>query len=318
MTIKEITMAGKKFHINPETGRPNQCTATVRDCKYAVNGEMPEHYDSKEEAQKAVEKTLSKEFGNVSSVKKGAKKQKEFNEPTTISVKGYGQNAWIGSKRNAHNEKENGYLSAKDISTNVRQDIKEAVAAGYLPKELKYSTVLDKYAGGFSVRTRISGLGSVYKTHDYDPQKRRYDLKPEYQEIVEKVNKIHDSWNYDDSNMSADYFNRGFYGDVRVITPYEEKYNDYQKSLNNLNKIAKNSSVESDEYKEAEKEYYEKLHDTIKTKELEVELFTTAEQLKKKPDGELYDAIEEKAEAKAELTVINAKKKQAERLANRR
>ena len=309
-------MAGKKFHINPETGRPNQCTATVRGCKYAVDGEVPEHYDSKEEAQKASEKIFSNKYGDTSTLVKQSKTKKNqstFEEPTIIPIKGYSQNSWIGSKRAAYKEKENGYLSAKNISTNIRQDIKEAVAAGYLPKGLKYSTVLDKYSGGFSIRTRISGLGSVYKTHDYDHQRRQYCLKPEYQEIVEKVNKIHNGWNYDDSDMSTDYFNRGFYGDVRAITPYEEKYNDYQKSLNNLNKIAENSSVESDEYKDAEKDYYEKLHDAIKTNELEIELFTTAEKLQKKPDEKLYNAIEDKAETKAELVVINAKKKQAER-----
>lgn len=46
----------KKYHINPETGRPNQCTATVRGCAYAQGDLIPEHYDSKEEAQLAYEK----------------------------------------------------------------------------------------------------------------------------------------------------------------------------------------------------------------------------------------------------------------------
>lgn len=46
-----------KYHINYETGRPNKCTATVRNCKYAVDGKMPEHYETKEEAKLAYERS---------------------------------------------------------------------------------------------------------------------------------------------------------------------------------------------------------------------------------------------------------------------
>lgn len=49
-----------KYHINPETGRPNQCTASIRHCKYAVNGVIPEHYQTKEEARTAYEEKMSK------------------------------------------------------------------------------------------------------------------------------------------------------------------------------------------------------------------------------------------------------------------
>lgn len=59
-----------KFHINPETGRAGQCTATIKDCRYAVNGEIPEHYDSKEEAHVAYEKTMSDKNLMLTSFKK--------------------------------------------------------------------------------------------------------------------------------------------------------------------------------------------------------------------------------------------------------
>lgn len=60
----------KKYHINPETGRPNQCTATVRGCKYAQGDLIPEHYDSKEEAQGAYEKKMNEEQGQTKSLSK--------------------------------------------------------------------------------------------------------------------------------------------------------------------------------------------------------------------------------------------------------
>lgn len=61
-----------KYHINPETGRPNQCTATVRGCKYSTNGEMPEHYDSKDEARAAYENQ------NQDKTVKSLKKEKDY------------------------------------------------------------------------------------------------------------------------------------------------------------------------------------------------------------------------------------------------
>ena len=81
---KENIMAGKKYHINPETGRPNQCTATVRGCKYAVDGEMPEHYDSKEDARKAYEKIAAQEYGEVKSLSKN-----NGNSESALKVEGF-------------------------------------------------------------------------------------------------------------------------------------------------------------------------------------------------------------------------------------
>lgn len=49
-----------KFHINPETGKAGKCTATVQDCKYAVNGTVPEHYENEEQAHKAFESIMKK------------------------------------------------------------------------------------------------------------------------------------------------------------------------------------------------------------------------------------------------------------------
>lgn len=42
-----------RYHINPETGNPNICTAKVK-CKFtSEDGVTPPHYDSKSEAEKA-------------------------------------------------------------------------------------------------------------------------------------------------------------------------------------------------------------------------------------------------------------------------
>lgn len=58
-----------RYHISPTTGRPNQCTATVRACP--VGGES-EHYASKEEARGAYEKTMNAAVGVAPSTTKKA------------------------------------------------------------------------------------------------------------------------------------------------------------------------------------------------------------------------------------------------------
>lgn len=54
------------YHINPDTGRPNLCRASIRECRYGST----EHFDSKQEAQTHSENQLTKEFGSVSTLTK--------------------------------------------------------------------------------------------------------------------------------------------------------------------------------------------------------------------------------------------------------
>lgn len=71
-----------KYHINPETGRANQCKATVQSCKFAVDGQIPQHYETKIEAKQAYEKQGEKEFGVTNSLSK-PKKEKIQKLPNT-------------------------------------------------------------------------------------------------------------------------------------------------------------------------------------------------------------------------------------------
>lgn len=60
-----------KYHINPETGRPNICNPEKTSiCKYTVDGKQPEHYQSKDDAKNAYEKIGKKEFGATSTLQK--------------------------------------------------------------------------------------------------------------------------------------------------------------------------------------------------------------------------------------------------------
>lgn len=55
------------YHINPETGRPNICRASIRECRY---GASSDHFETKHDAQQHAEKQMSEAFGNVSTLKK--------------------------------------------------------------------------------------------------------------------------------------------------------------------------------------------------------------------------------------------------------
>lgn len=69
-----------KFHINPETGRPNQCTAKIK-CRFGAD---TKHYASKDEARVGYEKdmkeqTLSKSLKKSEQHSKNMKRQAAYN-----------------------------------------------------------------------------------------------------------------------------------------------------------------------------------------------------------------------------------------------
>ena len=71
----------RRYHINPKTGRPNICRAqTPERCEYAKGDDIPEHYDTKEEAREAYAKSMSDQ--TVSTVTAGAKGTTE--EPRAV------------------------------------------------------------------------------------------------------------------------------------------------------------------------------------------------------------------------------------------
>ena len=62
-----------RYHVNPETNRPNICRAKIR-CDFAVDGQEPPHFDNKADAKVYAEKNLTEEYGAVSTVGKKERK----------------------------------------------------------------------------------------------------------------------------------------------------------------------------------------------------------------------------------------------------
>lgn len=69
-----------KYHISPETGRPNQCRASVRVCP--VGGD---HFDTKEDAREAYEKQMDQATDGLRGIQKeiGDRRAAKSDEPVT-------------------------------------------------------------------------------------------------------------------------------------------------------------------------------------------------------------------------------------------
>lgn len=65
-----------RYHINPETQKPNQCKAKVK-CKYAIDSQEPHHFETKQEAQKHVEKELANKTETSGDLFGGTSRQKK-------------------------------------------------------------------------------------------------------------------------------------------------------------------------------------------------------------------------------------------------
>lgn len=281
-----------KFHVDPTTGATGQCGAgngpNARGCPYSGDTGTENHYDTKDEAEAAGQVVLTQMYGEFSTTSKKEKTSvvendlpedveepeddeapapviltKGFNSfevPTVIETEGYmGAKGYIGSKR------PDGYVRLTEIAKLIRTDLKKATAVEHLPKNLKYSvTVKDR-----GINIRIKGLGKdrdiyEYRMETYGPRKR---LKPEYQQIVDKINAIHKGYNYDESNGLVDHYNSGFYGEASPLTDEGQSWTEYEKATAELNKITNQKHLylsnkevyETPEVKEASENRFEKM-----------------------------------------------------------
>jgi len=310
-----------RYHVNPESGRPNICKAKIK-CDFAVDGQEPPHFNNKEEARNYAEKSMQQQYGETSRVLKSGTKnpQKEsptknleimnskpsnYKEPSRIAVKdgGYGGNAWVGSKLSEDNK----YVPTREIAKKIRQDLKEATVGGYLPNGFKYSVTVDNYSGGSFINTVVYGAGDISETHEYDPNFYSIQLKPEYKQLSERVSNLHDAYNYDDSNSQIDYFNRGFYNRVEIATESQTSHKEYETERRKLNKLLndkKKSLSESDlaedhDFLEQENNYYNALENYYVSVSYENQVYNTVRSLQKMPTKEEFQEMRKEAKIKA-------------------
>lgn len=179
--------------------------------------------------------------------KEAAKKNKmktesTFEEPSFTEAEGYmGTTGWVGNKA------PQGYKPLTEIASDMRKDFKDAKASGYLPSDLQYSA--KKGAGSSnSINVQITGLPSDREVYDYNIKENPYSnsyelekkLKPKYQEVLNKANAIHSSYNYDGSNTMVDYFNRGFYGRAEIQDERDVAWEKQEKARNKFSRVVNN------------------------------------------------------------------------------
>lgn len=316
-----------RYHVNPETNRPNICRATIR-CDFAVDGQEPPHFDNKDDAKAYAEKNLTEEHGATAAVKKTVNKVSEpvktngslfaeihaaYETPERKAIEGggYGGNAWVGSKR-----PKTGWIGTTEIAKNVREDIKEATRAGYLPQGFKYSLKVDKFAGGSAIRTKIYGNADILETHDVEPRWERLVLNDDHKELVNRVSNLIDAYNYNDSNAQTDYFNTAFYSTVEIASASDQKLKEQESQKRKFNNFLKSKNIPDNaktytpdaDFLEAEKEYYGTLREYFNAVNYENEVHEFVREHSRKPDAKEVDMIKKASERKADERIDLTKK----------
>lgn len=111
-----------RYHVNPESGRPNICRAKIR-CDFAVDGQEPPHFESKADAKAYGETLLKEEHGATATLTK--KKTEKKLTP-------------------AQKEREKGRERARD-----------AMSEGHDPDRLlKYASTHDAWAKGYTAELK--------------------------------------------------------------------------------------------------------------------------------------------------------------------
>jgi hypothetical protein len=118
-------------------------------------------------------------------------------------------------------------LNTTQLAARIRDDIKEAVRSGILPKA-KYSVRTAKYSMGSSVTVVASNLpfevlnpeafvverGANWMTFDRAHHRSRFT--PEAEALEQKLNAIVDAYHWNRSDSSTDYYNERFARHVEV------------------------------------------------------------------------------------------------------
>lgn len=116
-------------------------------------------------------------------------------------------------------------LSTTEIAKRIRADIKAAVEAGELPgKPVTYSVISRYFSGGSSIDVTARGiLGSRVAGEEAERDNRREGkrwpwLTDEARAVMAVLERIHDAYNHNGSEIQVDYFDVNYYGSVEIET----------------------------------------------------------------------------------------------------
>lgn len=111
--------------------------------------------------------------------------------------------------------------SVKEIAKLFRDEVKSEIKAGKLPKGLKLSVRIDRFAGGSSIDVKIKAVpGLIHNvemlraqvTGAPPPEVSRYT--PQARAVVTRLEALLNEYNWQHMDPMTDYWNVKFYGNV--------------------------------------------------------------------------------------------------------
>jgi hypothetical protein len=115
-------------------------------------------------------------------------------------------------------------LDVAEIARRLRQEIKDAIAAGTLPR-MTVSVRLARFAGGQSIDIKIKRASFPVLNRErvlaeqHEPGRflapSHYPMYTDQaQTVLKQLQAIHQAYNYDGSEIQVDYYNVNYYGQV--------------------------------------------------------------------------------------------------------
>ena len=120
---------------------------------------------------------------------------------------------YTGSKRPA------GYVPLKLLAQAMRADIAQLIKEGTLPgKRSDYSVRVRKsgWTGAIDITYKLPHFWTTEYRAAFDEHVRVLD--DEGEKVRSALQTIHDDYNYDNSDIQFDYFDRGYSGGVEFMT----------------------------------------------------------------------------------------------------
>lgn len=121
--------------------------------------------------------------------------------------------------------------STKAIAAAMRQDVKDAIAAGALPKGVKLSIRTDH--NSITMEVQDAPFQMLNPEHVREVKANPYGMHGMYdmftpagRQLMATLKAIHGAYNYDKSDRMTDYFNVNYYGDPTVNWEYERDERD--------------------------------------------------------------------------------------------
>lgn len=247
-------MSRGRYHVS-EDGQVRPCEAESEETCRAKgpDGERSPHFESEEAGDEYARQFMEKEHGVVKTLSREAVSEKmseNLKGGFEVGVKneineGMGVRGWRGSKSDP-------LRSLPEVAEILEKDLDKAVNSGYLPEEFEYELEVrerenilhihvknlpsDSEVYDYSTKERESPIylakngKTTVSDIEYDVQKR---LKPEYQSLKEKVQSIHDSYNYRRTNRRGDLMSKGFSG----VAIMEDDSSRAESKLDELRKV---------------------------------------------------------------------------------